>query len=57
MTDFQEIRRLSDDVLAIAQAARGHITDEGHSRLLDAGLALRSLAGLPPPWDDQEEKG
>jgi hypothetical protein len=49
------VRRLSNDVLAIAQAA-AHlgISDTGYERLIDAGLALRDLAGLPAPWEDQK---
>jgi hypothetical protein len=56
MTSAQ-IRRLSNEVFAIAQAARqGAITEHGWERLLDAGLALRELAGLPPPWHDSPEQ-
>ena len=50
-----QIRRLSNDVFAIAQAARGAITEYGRERLLAAGLALRELAGLPPPWHDTDQ--
>jgi len=50
-----QIRRLSNDVFAIAQAARGAITEYGWERLLAAGLALRELAGLPPPWHDTDQ--
>jgi hypothetical protein len=51
----REIRRLSDDVLVIAQALlyRG-LDEDGHACLIDAGLTLRELAGLPPPWKDPE---
>jgi len=49
------VRQLSDDVLAIAQATLHFgISDRGYERLIDAGLALRDLAGLPPPWEDQK---
>jgi hypothetical protein len=49
-----DIRALSDDVLAIAQAAaETPITDHGWQRLIDAGLMLRKLGGLPPPWADE----
>jgi hypothetical protein len=50
-----EIKQLSDDVFKIAQACacgRTTINEKGYHRLLDAGLALRELAGLPPPWRD-----
>ena len=50
-----EVRLLSDDVLAVAQAAlKAPISNEAWQRLLDAGLALRKLAGLPPPWEETE---
>ena len=41
----EAVRRLSDDVLAIAQVARRQpITEDAHERLIDAGLTLRRLA-------------
>jgi hypothetical protein len=47
-----EIMRLSDDVFAIAQTTQRFLSAESYQRLLDAGLALRELAGLPMPWDE-----
>jgi hypothetical protein len=57
----REIRRLSDELLVIAQALLGRspLDESGHACLIDAGLTLRELAGLPPPWKDigaQESK-
>jgi hypothetical protein len=43
------------DVFVVAQvASRVPITDEAWERLIDTGIMLRDLAGLPPPWDDPE---
>src|SRR3989442_576898 len=50
------VRRLSDDILAIAQAATQlGISDAGYERLIDAGLLLRELAGLPAPWEEGQK--
>jgi hypothetical protein len=50
---MDHVREVSDDVMVIAQFLYGATDDEiAHSRLIDAGLLLRELAGLPPPWDD-----
>jgi hypothetical protein len=54
--DLDQIRVLSDSVLEVAHAGlKGEITSEGWQTLIAAGLTLRKLAGLPPPWADGEK--
>jgi hypothetical protein len=54
-TSKEAVRRLSDDVLCIAQAMPMGATDYAYKRLLSAGLVLRRLAGVPMPWEDGGE--
>jgi hypothetical protein len=49
-----DIRHLSDSVLNIAHTAMDSaIDDYAWQTLIAAGLELRRLANLPPPWADE----
>jgi hypothetical protein len=51
--DPDAVRALSSNVIAIAHAAMDcPIDDRSWQTLIAAGIELRRLANLPPPWED-----
>src|SRR5262245_29150029 len=51
-TAKQTIRALSDQTLGLAQYLNMSGLPEGFELLIEVGLILRQLAGVPPPWED-----
>jgi hypothetical protein len=53
--ELNRIRELSNAVLKTAQdVVECSVTDSGWKTLIEAGIELRRLANLPPPWADEK---